>query len=392
MPMLLVVIMTYLQDSTFNVLHETRIPLLLLNQDEDSLGIAIEQQIEASGIFSITKETVGEKELIRAVSQGKSMIGIVIPENATNQIRKNVKRYVVGAFNGTPIASSGDSIQINIYIDPTAKSSFRNTLMSTLREYAIRIESDFLFKEITAEVDKLSPMPIADIQLSKNQVVFNEQYAMSDKSKTIPNSTQHNIPAWSLFAIFFITISLAGNIIKEREEGSFTRLLTTACPYYLYLLSKTLVYMAVCLLQFTAIFLMGIYLFPLLGLPPLTIGTQVLLLLLMGICSALSAIGYGIAIGQIATSHQQASIFASISTVIMAAIGGIWIPVFAMPKPMQLLSAASPLNWGLEGFYDLLIRDGGLQDILPECIAALVFAVVCVYIAIFYHQKKRVDL
>ncbi|GHT09333.1 ABC transporter [Bacteroidia bacterium] len=392
MPMLLVVIMTYLQDSTFNVLHETRIPLLLLNQDEDSLGLAIERQIEASGIFSVTKETAGEAELVRAVSQGKSMIGIVIPENATNQIRKNVKRYVIGAFNGTAIASSGDSVQINIYIDPTAKSSFRNTLMSTLREYAVRIESDFLFKEITAEVDKLSPMPIADIQLSKNQVVFNEQYAMTDKSKTIPNSTQHNVPAWSLFAIFFITISLAGNIIKEREEGSFTRLLTTSCPYYLYLLSKTFVYMAVCLLQFAAIFLMGIYLFPLLGLPSLTVGTQYHLLLLMGICSALSAIGYGIAIGKIATSHQQASIFASISTVIMAAIGGIWIPVFAMPRPMQLLSAASPLNWGLEGFYDLLIRDGGFLDILPECIAAVAFAAACVYIAILYHQKKRVDL
>jgi ABC-2 type transport system permease protein len=112
----------------------------------------------------------------------------------------------------------------------------------------------------------------------------------------------------------------------------------------------------------------------------------------MGICAALSAIGYGIAIGKMATSHQQASIFASISTVIMAAIGGIWIPVFAMPKPMQLLSAASPLNWGLEGFYDLLIRDGGWLEILPECLISVAFAVICVYIALLYHQKKRVDL
>jgi ABC-2 type transport system permease protein len=335
MPMLLVVIMTYLQDSTFNVIHETRIPLLLLNQDKDSLGLAIERQIDASGIFSVSRETAGEKELVQQVSQGKYMIGIVIPENATNQIRKNVKRYVIGAFSGEAIPSPGDSVQINIYLDPTTKSSFRNTLMSTLQEYAVRTESDFLFKEITAEVNKLSPIPVADIQLSKNQVLFKEQYALSDENKAIPNSTQHNVPAWSLFAIFFITLSLAGNIIKEREEGSFTRLLTMPCPYYLYLLSKIAVYLAVCLLQLAAIFLMGIYLFPLLGLPALNPGTHYFLLLLMGICSALSAIGYGMAIGKIATTHQQASIFASVSTVIMAAIGGIWIPVFAMPKPMS---------------------------------------------------------
>jgi ABC-2 type transport system permease protein len=392
MPMLLVIIMTYLQDSTFNVIHETRIPLLLINNDQDSLGVAIERQMETAGIFSISRKITQEEELIQAVAHGEAMIGIVIPQEATNHIRRNVKRYVTGAFSGNIISSPGDSVQINIYIDPTTKSSFRNTLMSTLREYAVRTESDFLFKEITAEVDKLSPVPIADIQLSRNQVLFNEQYALTDAGKIIPNSTQHNIPAWSLFAIFFITISLAGNIIKEREEGSFTRLLTMPCPYYLYLLGKTAVYMVVCLLQLAAIFLMGVYLFPLLGLPALSLGSHYLLLLLMGVCSALSAIGYGMAIGKLASSHQQASIFASISTVIMAAIGGIWIPVFAMPKPMQLLSAVSPLNWGLEGFYDLLIRDGSLWDILPECIVSVVFAGVCTFIVLLYHRRKRVDL
>jgi ABC-2 type transport system permease protein len=389
MPMLLVVIMTYLQNSTFNVIHETRIPLLLLNRDQDSLGLAIEQHIAASGIFSIAKESAGEEALVNAVAQGESMIGIVIPEHATSRIRKNVKRYVASVFSGQPIASPDDSVRINIYIDPTTKSSFRNTLMSALREYAVRTESDFLFKEITAEVDKLSPIPVTDIRLSRNQVVFSEQYAMTDTKKAIPNSTQHNVPAWSLFAIFFITVSLAGNIIKEREEGSFTRLLTMPCPYYLYLLSKALVYVAICLMQLMAIFLMGIYLFPLLELPALQPGYRYFSLLLMGICSALSAIGYGMAIGKVATSHQQAAIFASVSTVIMAAIGGIWIPVFAMPEPMQLLSAVSPLNWGLEGFYDLFIRDGGLRAILPECMASLVFSAICVAIAILYRPSKE---
>ncbi|MDR0843988.1 MAG: ABC transporter permease [Tannerella sp.] len=392
MPMLLVVIMTYLQDSTFNVIHETRIPLLLLNRDQDSLGLAIERQIEASGIFAVTRETSGEKELIQSVAQGKSMIGIVIPENATHHIRRNVKQYVTDVFNGEDTALPADSVFINIYIDPTTKSSFRTSLMSALREYAVRTESDFLFKSITAEVNKFLPVSIADIQLSKNQVHFNEQYAMSDKSRAIPNSAQHNVPAWSLFAIFFITISLAGNIIKEREEGSFTRLLTMPCPYSLYLFSKAAIYLCVCLLQLVAIFLMGVYLFPVLGLPALDPGSHYVLLLLMGVCSALAAIGYGIAIGRIATSYQQASIFSAVSTVIMAAIGGIWIPVFAMPKPMQFLSAISPLNWGIEGFYDLLIRDGNFRDILPECIVSLLFAALCTSVAILYQKKRKVDL
>jgi ABC-2 type transport system permease protein len=389
MPTLLVVIMTYLQNSTFNVIHETRIPLLLLNQDTDSLGLAIEQQIAASGIFSINKTIEGEPQLVEAVSKGKATMGIVIPANTTEQIRRNVKRYVADIFHGTHLTGTSDSIPIRIYIDPTAKASFRNTLMSALREHAVRTESDFLFNEITTEVGKISPLPIANIHLSRNQVIFDEQYAMPDNSKNIPNSTQHNVPAWSVFAIFFITISLSGNMIKEREEGSFIRLLTAPCPYILYLLSKAAVYLLVCLLQLLLIFLMGIHLFPHLGLPALSVGPHPTLLPLLGICAALSAIGYGIAIGKIATSYQQAAIFASISTVILAAIGGIWIPIFAMPPFMQWLSKISPLNWGLEGFYDLLIRHGGLTSILPESGIALAFAVGCTLLAILYHRKKQ---
>ncbi|MDR3261008.1 MAG: ABC transporter permease [Tannerella sp.] len=393
MPMLLVVIMTCLQDSTFNSIHETRIPLLLLNNDRDSLGITIEKQIEASGIFAVSRpvddRTTGKDELIQAVARGDFMIGIVIPENATGNIRRNVKRYVAGIFNGGDVVLPADSVEVEIYLDPVVKSSFRNTLTSTLREYAARTESDFIFREITAEVNKLSPIPIADIQLSRDQVSIKEQYAMSGETKAIPNSVQHNIPAWSMFAIFFIAISLSGNIIKEREDGSFTRLQTLPCPYYLYILSKIVVYMAVCLLQLTAIFLMGIYLFPLLGLPALTLGAHYFPLLLMGVCSASAAIGYGIAIGKIATSHQQAAIFASVSIVIMAAVGGIWIPVFVMPRPMQLLSALSPLNWGLEGFYDLFIRNGNGLSILPECIASLLFSVICLSVAIYPKIKNH---
>jgi ABC-2 type transport system permease protein len=382
MPMLLVVIMTYLQDSTFNSVNETQIPLLLVNYDNDSLGVTIEKQIEESGIFSIKRDIndvkPDRKIMEKAVAKGDFMIGILIPENATNQIRKNVKRYVTGAFNGRNISLDTDSVQVEIFIDPVTKSSFRNTLMSTLREYAVRTESDFLFKEITAEVNKLTPVSIADIQLSKNQVIIKEQYASMKERQAIPNSTQHNIPAWSMFAIFFIAISLAGNIIKEREEGSFTRLQTMPCSSLLYILSKIITYMYVCLLQLATIFLMGIYLFPLLGLPALVVEGNYLLLPVVGACSAIAAIGYGIAIGKWSTTHQQAAIFASVSVVILAAIGGIWIPVFVMPPPMQLLSAVSPLNWGLEGFYDLFFRDGNFVSILPECLYSLLFSIICI--------------
>ncbi|MDR2470302.1 MAG: ABC transporter permease [Tannerella sp.] len=391
MPMLLAVIMTYLQDSTFNSIHETRIPLLLLNDDRDTLGLSIERQIEASGMFALRRDIDGRKpdrdELIQAVSRGDFMIGMTIPANTTGLIRQQAQQYIESLFEGVDMPQPVDAIQVEIFLDPVTKPSFRHTLLSTLREYASRTESELMLKEVTKEVNKVSPVTIPDIHLSHGRIAIREEYALSSRNSVIPNSVQHNIPAWSMFAIFFIAISLSGNMIKERDDGSFTRLLTMPCPYFLYLLSKAAVYMAVCLLQFAMILAMGVRMFPLLGLPALTVDAHFAPLLLTGICSALAAIGYGIAIGKIATSHQQAAVFASVSVVIMAAVGGIWIPVFIMPRPMQLVSVLSPLNWGLEGCYDLFIRGGGFRDILPECVASLAFAALCIGVAIVYDKK-----
>ncbi len=75
--------------------------------------------------------------------------------------------------------------------------------------------------------------------------------------------------------------------------------------------------------------------------------------------------------------------------VILAAIGGVWVPVFAMPKVMQYASHISPMNWGLNAFYDVLLRSGGFVEILPEIFLLLLFFIITTTIAIGYDKKKR---
>ena len=97
------------------------------------------------------------------------------------------------------------------------------------------------------------------------------------------------------------------------------------------MVSKILVYLVVCFMQYVLIMAMGVYLFPHVGLPALEINGHFLSLSVIAMAAALAAMGYGIAMGTIDRTHQQAAIFASISVVILAAVGGIWVPVFIMP-------------------------------------------------------------
>lgn len=391
MPVLLVILMANLQDSTLNFVKGNKIPLLLVNLDKGELGTAVVNEIESSGLFDIEFDSVGlyhsPAMMEKRISPGDNMIGIFIPENATTRIRGNVQKFVIGAFNGIEGIPLDDKISINVLVDPAAKGVFHSVLMSTLRERSQKVQFEYIMREISNQVNDISPVAINTATFSGEQFTIEDKFVTRVGSNIMPNSVQHNVPAWSLFAIFFIVISLAGNIIKEREGGSFTRLLTMPCSYAEYLISKATVYLIVALAQFTLMLFIGVKVLPLTGLPALELGQSLTALFFMGFSVAVAAIGYGIAIGNLARTYQQASVFGAVSVVIMAAVGGVWIPLFLMSPGMQLISKLSPMNWGMSGFYSIFLRDEGFLSVIHEGIALLAFGLVCFIIALYTRRR-----
>jgi ABC-2 type transport system permease protein len=60
-----------------------------------------------------------------------------------------------------------------------------------------------------------------------------------------------------------------------------------------------------------------------------------------------------------------------------------------MPKIMQYISHISPMNWGLNAFYDVLLRNADFQGIMPEIIFLFLFFIITTSISILYDKKKR---
>ena len=393
MPWALVLLMTHLQDSTFRSINENNIPVYLLNADKDSLGNMISRQLQEVPFFEIFTEVNGksltEDEVEERVARGDYLMGIIIPEQSTENLRERIRSIVDNTFNGEPLPELLETLTIKILIDPTTKNSFRASLISSMKEKTLSIQNRILFREITRQVNQLIPMPVNLNFDTDDLIAIQESYAQSAQAKIIPNSTQHNVPAWSMFAIFFIVISLAGNMIREREIGCYNRLMTMPCSFHLYLFSKICVYLTVCLLQLCLMIVTGMYLTPLLGLPALKLGHSMIALAVMSVSASLAAIGYGLAIGSLARTNQQASIFGAVSVVILAAIGGVWIPVFIMPYYMQIVSRISPLNWGLNGFNDLFVRDSGLMEVMPYILSLLLFFVLTLVISYRTNRKRH---
>ncbi len=218
---------------------------------------------------------------------------------------------------------------------------------------------------------------------------FREIMPVQGAKELIPNATQHNVPAWTLFAIFFIVIPLSINLVKEKGQGTLVRLRTLPMPYFLVILGKTVTFLVICMIQFYLMVAVGVWLFPHLGLEPLQVEGKMTLMSLVAFCSGFAAIGFGILLGTISETQEQSAPFGATSVVILAAIGGVWVPVFAMPEFMQLVSGFSPMNWGLNAFYDVILRNAGLGALLPRLGLLLVFYALMTGIALVYDEKKR---
>ncbi len=403
MPMVMVIILSLVQEFGWNsMIDEPQVPVLLVDEDHDSLTAMIHQGLTDTRIFqvvdSVDGRPVNRQDAQELVRKGRYQIGVVIPKGATHKIDRKVQVLVTQFVSGImmPLRNpfldiqANDSVDIQVFFDPTIKGTFKQTFLSSMKEFSLKIESGMIFKAFNTELKRMFPQYQSRERDYRETVYFTETYPSGKVGELIPTSTQHNVPSWAIFAMFFIVIPLTSSIIKEREEGSLIRLNTLPVSYVTIFMAKVGVYLIVCFIQFILMVLAGMFILPLVGLPALIIQHHIFSLSLMAIVSALAALGYGIMIGTIARTHQQAAAFGSVSVVILAALGGLWVPVYLMPGFMRTVASFSPLNWAQSGFMDIFLRGGYFHEILPEVSKLLIFFFVTIGIAAIYRRYKPV--
>ena len=402
MPMVLIVIMSLLQEVGYNsIRRESQVDVLFLDRDCDSLGIKIRSGLAGSAFFniidSLDKKPVTEASIRNAVKNGDFVIGVVIPRGVTKKIRATVSIMVAKTMSGFGLYGHGifedmpllTADTVTIYFDPTVKKSFKNSIVGSIKQYNYRIESEMVFSTFNHEMAKVFPTYHPPDLTFKDAVEFKEVFPTFREKEEIPDTAQHNVPAWAVFAMFFIIIPLTSSMIVEREEGSMFRLMAMPVSYFQLLMAKVFVYMLVCFIQTVLMIMAGVYILPLFGAHALILGDHIFALTIITLITALAALGFGVMVGTVATTHQQAAAFGAVSIIIMAALGGLWVPMYLMAPAMQHVSALSPLNWALNGYYDILVRDGGLKEILPETIKLAGFFLGTILITTIYRKVKN---
>lgn len=390
MPLLLIVTITLIQDSTFKNMEGSKIPIIFIDNDKSEISESIKKQFESSKTFELLTN-FNEKSAEEAVFGGDYQMAIVIPKNLTKDINTNIDSKVQAIVSSFGLETDSSAVKkdtskakdIRLYFDPATNISFKNNVMNAVNKMVFEIENKKIYKAFQDQLGTTEDLK------NKSLIAFKEITPKKGNLEVLPNSVQHNVPAWALFAIFFIVVPLSINLVKEKSQGTSIRARISPTPYFIHILGKTCTYLIICVIQFLLMVAVGIYLFPYMDLPQFDVSGKMLPLIIVTIFSGLAAIGFGVLLGTIADTQEQSAPFGATSVVVLAAIGGIWVPVFLMPEFMQSIAKFSPMNWGLNAYYDIILRNSGIGGIAKEIIFLFLFYIAMVAISLLYERKQN---
>ncbi|MES2331836.1 MAG: ABC transporter permease [Bacteroidota bacterium] len=397
MPVLLVIVITKIQNSTFELVNKNKITLLLANRDTGKVSEEMIQAVDKIGMFKIIQAEKGEsdQQLTDRMHSKDALLALVIPKDFSAMVTAKAKKVSAKALTSFGL-EGGDTLNkktvadpITLYYHPVLQEAFRRSVDGALHSALQMVESKQVLKQLYFSLNEKDLPASMENEILDNRSVINEIPVSKDGSRTVPNASQHNVPAWTIFAMFFVVMSLGGSIVREKQSGSSTRLRTLPTNYMVAMWSKQITYLGVTLLQAALIFSIGAWLFPYINLPALNMPADITGLFIVSLLCGWCAVSYAICVGVFAETQEQANGFGAVSIVILAALGGLMVPAFAMPDSFRTVIQLSPLHWCLEAYYGLFLEGGKLSDVWANIIPLFIIAIALQLITIWALKRKK---
>lgn len=389
MPLIFVLIISMAMRDTFREQGGVVLPVVIIDNDRDVVGPAVIEAFSSIKAFRVETAVEGngttEEDIKADVTAGRHKFAVIIPRGATAGANSAVQRQL-RFVRGVDAAQ----VKVRLIADPQLRSDMRSLAAVSTGRALQAIENRVLWERFAALAGmKITPEREKEIReiLASNrpfaEVVAEDAAARAEQGDLPkPTSVQQSVPAWSLFAVFFLVIPLSVTFIKERQAGCLQRLRSMPVPVWVIMLGKAVPFFIVNQLQLILMLLAGMYIVPLLGGDRLEIGDAPVAIAMVSFAVSFAAVSYGLAVAAYCKTTEQATTFGGASIIIFGALGGIMVPKFIMPPVMQRLAVVSPMSWGLDGYLDIFVRHGSVRDILQEVAGLLVFAAAAGLIAV----------
>lgn len=403
-PIALMIVFNYAMGGAFRSPEDRPISVPVANLDRGALGAAVVDELGKSEWISV--ETTDSEDMpftfesaIARVESGGRNQAIIIPEDFTERI------------------TAGEEITIPVYLDPAVPTQFTGPVIGALqgaligatmadqikaglagneekiiagiedmsREFAQEkgyttegwrnfITPEEIFQRFIKDADFAGEFEFDDEDMLAR---IEERQPPSVKREEFPSVYQQTASGYAVMFVFFIIMTIGFSFLRERRDGTYRRLLAAPVSKASILIGKLTPNLIVNCVQVAIMFGTGILLFG------IDLGSSPVGMLLITLCLSLCACGMGLLIANLFRTENQLSAMGVLIVLTTSALSGAMIPRFIMGELMQQVSLAIPQTWAIEGYQQIMVRGGGILDILPNCGILLLFAALFFGVALW---------
>jgi ABC-2 type transport system permease protein len=194
--------------------------------------------------------------------------------------------------------------------------------------------------------------------------------SITSSSNTSFNGYAHSFAGMGVQYILFIALDAAIALLEERRRGLWKRIRTAPISRATILASKALSITIQTLFVLLAVFAFGMLVFG------IRIQGSVVGFLLVCTSACLMAASFGLLLASLGRTPQATRIVSVFVVLVLAMLGGAWMPSFLFPSWLQKAGVLIPTRWAIDALDAMTWRGLGLADALPAVAALLTFAAV----------------
>ena len=346
MPLIQMVLLGYAANSDVK-----NVPLAVLDQSRTAQSRALLDAFRSTGYFVINYEVTNERGLERLIDEGQAKTGLIIPPDYGQKVAR------------------GQSVSVAFIIDGS-DSSISAGALAAARLIGQTQSADIQIQRLSRQAVSLSAASAIDV---RTQVWYNPDMV----------TTFIMIPAMVGLILQSITSTLSASaIVRERENGTIEQLIVTPVRAWELIVGKLFPYTFIAFFDVLEILVLGTLWFhvPIRG----SIG----LLLALAALFLITSLSMGLLISTAARTQREAQTLGMIIQLPSMFLSGFFFPIAAMPQFLQWVSVLVPLKYFMIIIKAIVLKGAGLQLLMPEVWALIVFALVTMILAVSRFTKR----
>ncbi|HRN26741.1 MAG: ABC transporter permease [Ignavibacteriaceae bacterium] len=346
-PILQLILLGYGANMDVNVVHTT-----IFDQDKTVTSREYIRNLEESGYFAIDYYTSNYKEVTELINDGKTLVGIVIPNDFEKKLNRRETVSLQTLFEG----SDGNTASISLgYIQGITNRFSQKVVIETKDKYGIKI-------------------PVAGSLVPEVRVWYNPEM----------KTRNYMVPGIMGLILMITTLSLMSMaIVREREIGTLEQLIVTPIKKYQLLIGKLIPFT---LIGFVVLIIVMVIMTQWFG---IEVKGSRLFLLFAALLFVLSNLGLGLFVSTVSKTQNQA-MMASVFALMMPMIylSGFAFPIENMPQVVQYITYLIPLRYFITILRGIVLKGIGFSSLWVETLVLFGMGAALLIMSSFRFSKK----